>query len=83
MVARRVIEIEESEIDGETGRPVQRTRLVSPVLNGDMDKNGGFWASFTSVGWISRGRDPHDPHRHHGDRYSKHVFGEWDEWFRM
>lgn len=83
MVARRVIEIEESEVDRETGRPVHRTRLVSPVFEFDVDENGGFWAHFTSVAWILRGRDPRDPRRRRGDRDPKHPFAEWDEWFVM
>ncbi|KAF2123380.1 hypothetical protein P153DRAFT_435973 [Dothidotthia symphoricarpi CBS 119687] len=83
VVARRVIEVEESEVDENTGRPVQESRLVCPVFEFDMDKNGGFWGSFTSVAWILRGRDPLDPLRRVGDRNSMHVWGEWDEWFVM
>jgi hypothetical protein len=79
MAARRVIDIEESQIDEETGLPVKEARLICPVFNGEMDRSGGFWASFTSVAWVMRGRDPQDPHRRHGDREPKHPFAEWEE----
>ena len=38
-----MIEIEESELDPETGRPSQKTRLWSSVIGGDMDENGFTW----------------------------------------
>lgn len=77
------MEIEESALDAETGRPVQSARLVSPAFDGTVDENGAFWASFTSVAWILRGRDPLDPLRRCGDRVSQHPFGEWEERFVM
>ena len=80
MVARRVIEIEESEVDRETGRPVQRTRLASALIDGNIDENGGFWVSFTTASWISRGRVPRKSSRRRGDRNPE---SEWDEWFVM
>lgn len=46
VVTRRVIEIEEEELDPRTGWPVERTRLWSSVIDANMDCNGGFWAYF-------------------------------------
>ncbi|KAF1845010.1 uncharacterized protein K460DRAFT_394764 [Cucurbitaria berberidis CBS 394.84] len=83
LVARRVIAIEESEMDGETGRPVPATRLANAVIHGDMDKNGGFWVSFTTASWIVGGRVPQDPSRHRGESDPLREDSEWDEWFVM
>ncbi|KAF2026855.1 hypothetical protein EK21DRAFT_73176, partial [Setomelanomma holmii] len=46
VVTKRVIEIEEEEVDPITGWPVERTRLWSSVIDANMDRNGGFWAYF-------------------------------------
>jgi hypothetical protein len=46
MVGRRVIEIEEKEVDEETGLPLLRSRLVHATV-GDMDEHGGSWVEFT------------------------------------
>ncbi|KAH3912925.1 hypothetical protein HBH56_109360 [Parastagonospora nodorum] len=46
LVAKRVIEMEEVEVD-ERGWPVERTRLWNVGVNADMDRKGGFWAYFT------------------------------------
>lgn len=73
------MEIEESEIDEETGFPANGARLVCPVFNGELDSGGGVWASFTSVAWVIRGRDPQDPRRRRGDRDPKHPWAEWEE----
>ncbi|KAF2464470.1 uncharacterized protein BDR25DRAFT_242370 [Lindgomyces ingoldianus] len=83
VVARRVIEIEEREVDQETGRPVQRTRLASANIHGDMDENGGFWVSFTSASWMLKGRVPRDPSRRRGHGSPMWPDSEWDEWFVM
>jgi hypothetical protein len=45
MVARRVIEIEEIEMDQETGWPTQGARLATANIQ-DMEENGGFWVKF-------------------------------------
>jgi hypothetical protein len=49
LVTKRLIEMEEKEIDPVTGWPVARTRLWSIGINANMDQKGGFWASFTTV----------------------------------
>lgn len=52
LVTKRVIELEESELDPETGWPVERTRLYSSVIDANMDANGGFWAYFVPSEWV-------------------------------
>ena len=52
LVTRRVIEMEESELDSSTGWPVERTRLYSSVIDANMDANGGFWVYFLPAEWV-------------------------------
>jgi hypothetical protein len=52
VVARRVIELEEKEVDPTTGWPVEHTRMWSCVISADMDQKGGFWAYFVPIGWL-------------------------------
>jgi hypothetical protein len=52
LVARRVIEMEEKEVDATTGWPVEHTRMWSCVISADMDQKGGFWAYFVPIGWL-------------------------------
>ncbi|KAF2128923.1 hypothetical protein P153DRAFT_28521 [Dothidotthia symphoricarpi CBS 119687] len=54
VVSRRLIEMEESQVDSVTGWPVQETRLWGCVINADMDRNGGFWTSFLPARWVGR-----------------------------
>lgn len=49
IVVKRLIEIEEEELDPTTGWPVGRTRLWSSVIDANMDQRGGFWAYFMRV----------------------------------
>jgi hypothetical protein len=70
IVAKRVIELEESEVDPITGWPVERARIWSTMIRGDMDGNGRFPVYF-AVGHWGEGRGippippggllPHDP----------------------
>lgn len=83
MVGKRVIEIEERELDPETGMPIPENRLLIAIISGQMDENGGFWATYASVGWVMRGCDPQDPKRHRGDRVPVRSDSEWDEWLVM
>ena len=55
IAARRVIEIEESIVNPETGWPVEKTRLWHAVVDGTMDTNGGFWIMFSNAKWIAGG----------------------------
>lgn len=52
LVTKRVIEMEESELDPETGWPVERTRLYSSVIDANMDVNGHFWVYFVPSEWV-------------------------------
>ncbi|KAJ4342532.1 hypothetical protein N0V95_006933 [Ascochyta clinopodiicola] len=52
LVTRRVVELEEAELDPETGWPVERTRIYSSVTDGNMDVNGGFWVYFIPSAWV-------------------------------
>ncbi|KAJ4323672.1 hypothetical protein N0V94_001731 [Neodidymelliopsis sp. IMI 364377] len=54
LVLKRVIEYEESELDPETGWPVERTRLASCVIDANMDVNGGFWIYLTPSEWVGQ-----------------------------
>ncbi|KAJ4982528.1 C6 zinc finger domain protein [Stagonosporopsis vannaccii] len=52
LVTKRVIEMEESELDPDTGWPAERTRLYSSVIDANMDANGHFWVYFVPSGWV-------------------------------
>lgn len=52
LVSNRVIELEESELNPETGWPGERTRLYSSVIDANMDANGGFWVYFLPSQWF-------------------------------
>jgi hypothetical protein len=79
VVAKRVIEFEERELDPVTGWPVESARIWSTMINGEMDGNGRFPVDF-AIGHWGEGRGtpplppggilPHDP--------SGRI---WREWF--
>jgi hypothetical protein len=52
LVANRVIELEERELNPETGWPPERTRLYSSVVDANMDAQGGFWVMFEPSEWV-------------------------------
>lgn len=54
-VAKRAIEIEESHVDPETGFPRAEARLWAAVIDGNMDRNGGFWVTFALADWVRKG----------------------------
>lgn len=61
-VARRIVEIEEGEVDPVTGWPVERTRIWSTIVNGEMDGNGRFPVYFARGLWgEGRGVPPLPP----------------------
>jgi hypothetical protein len=49
IVTRRLIELEEEEVDPLTGWPVEEKRLWSSVIDANMDQKGGFWAYFMRI----------------------------------
>jgi hypothetical protein len=55
LVSKRVIEIEETEVDSKTGWPIERTRLWAAIFSGDVDRHGKFWATFSSADWVRKG----------------------------
>lgn len=72
LVSERAIEIEESEVDPVTGWPVEKTRLWSVVVNGDMDGEGRFSVRFSAGSWFQ------------GQVYGRNGEGRmWEEWFVM
>jgi hypothetical protein len=79
MVARRVIELEEREMDPLTGWPVERTRIWSTMIRGDMDGNGKFQVYFAIGHWgEGRGIGPLPP----GMKLPHDERGRvWLEWF--
>ncbi|KAJ4362442.1 hypothetical protein N0V83_010535 [Neocucurbitaria cava] len=52
VVTNRLIEMEESEVDPETGWPVERTRMWSSGIDANMDRDGGFWVSYLPAQWL-------------------------------
>ena len=52
VVSKRVVELEEADVDPGTGWPVEETRLWNCVVKAGMDHNGGFWVEFTPARWI-------------------------------
>jgi hypothetical protein len=51
VVAKRVLELEESEVDPATGWPVERARIWSTIIRGDVDSNGRFDVVFVVGQW--------------------------------
>lgn len=59
VVAKRIVEIEEGELDPITSWPVERTRIWSTIINGNMDGNGRFSVYFAVGNWgEGRGTPP-------------------------
>lgn len=52
LVANRVIELEERELDPETGWPPERARFYSCIVDANMDAQGGFWVYFEPSEWV-------------------------------
>jgi hypothetical protein len=75
-VANRVIEIEEKEVDPDTGWPVENARLWCAVIDGDMDQNGGFWVIFALANWVQAGSQ-----LERGDKERRRLDAQWEEWF--
>ena len=77
-VVKRIIELEEAEIDPLTGWPVERTRIWSTIVRGDIDSNGGFMAYFAIGQWgEGRGVPPMPPDMEvKGSPHAK-MWGEW------
>jgi hypothetical protein len=79
IVAKRVIELEESELDPVTGWPVERTRIWSTMIRGDMDGNGRFPVYFAVGHWgEGRGIPPLPPKGLIPDDPQRRI---WLEWF--
>jgi hypothetical protein len=83
MVARRVIEIEEQEVDPETGWPLPKSRLASAVIIGDVDENGGFWVGFTHADILLTGKIAREPRGRWVGVSPLAPLSEWYEWFQM
>lgn len=78
-VMKRLVEIEEEQVDPMTGWPVERTRIWINVINGDMDEHGRFSAIFARGFWgdgkgLPKIEDGVVLSRDNGDRL-------WKEWF--
>jgi hypothetical protein len=72
LVARRCIEIEEQNVNSETGWPVESSRLWAAVIDGDMDEKGGFWVAFAYADWAKTYVMNFDRRRR--------LDAQWDEW---
>jgi hypothetical protein len=79
VVARRVIEYEEMEVDPFTGWPVERQRIWSTMIRGEMGGNGRFPVDFVIGHWgEGRGTPPLPP----GGMLPHDPNGRiWREWF--
>ncbi|KAL5386721.1 hypothetical protein PMIN06_011795 [Paraphaeosphaeria minitans] len=76
MVSRRLIEIEEREVDPITGWPTENARVLSTIVRGDMDGNGRFAVYFAMDIWgEGRGEAPLPPIGERGRM--------WKEWFQL
>jgi hypothetical protein len=81
IVARRLIELEEREVDPVTGWPMERTRIWSTMIRGDMDGSGRFQVYFAIGHWgEGRGIGPLPP----GMKLPHDERGRvWLEWFAL
>jgi hypothetical protein len=52
LVSKRIIEIEESEVDDTTGWPVEKIRLWRTTIDADMDSNGAFRIFLVPASWV-------------------------------
>ncbi|KAI4954040.1 hypothetical protein J4E91_001749 [Alternaria rosae] len=52
VVSKRAIEMEEAEVNPDTGWPVEETRLWNCIIKAGMDRSGGFEATFLPATWI-------------------------------
>jgi hypothetical protein len=79
VVAKRVIELEERELDPVTGWPVESARIWSTMIHGEMDGNGRFPVYFAIGHWgEGRGTPPMPP----GGVFPHDPRGRiWKEWF--
>ncbi|KAL5375883.1 hypothetical protein DPSP01_010879 [Paraphaeosphaeria sporulosa] len=76
MVSRRLIEIEEREVDPITGWPTENARVLSTIVRGNMDGNGRFAVYFAMDIWgEGRGEAPLPPIGERGRM--------WKEWFQL
>ncbi|KAF2714061.1 hypothetical protein K504DRAFT_479595 [Pleomassaria siparia CBS 279.74] len=82
LVAKRVIEIEESELDPKTGWPTQATRLINAGIE-DMQPDGGFWVRFIPAACYVNGKFMLNYHRRRGHRVLEVPDSDWEEWFEM
>jgi hypothetical protein len=54
LVAKRVIELEESEVDGTTGWPMERTRLWRTTVSADVGRDGAFRIFLVPASWVGK-----------------------------
>jgi hypothetical protein len=52
VVLERAIELEERQVGVVTGWPAEELRIWQYVIQADIDRNGGFWASFLPARWV-------------------------------
>ena len=79
LVAKRILEIEESELDPVTGWPTERVRIWSSQIHGDVDADGKFQVWFARGHWgEGRGTPPLPPHWVL-ERFPETLM--WREWF--
>lgn len=79
LVAKRIVEFEESEVDPVTGWPTEKARIWVTVTHGDMDEMGRFSATFSVGIW---GKGATMPILAPGVTLTKGVRDRlWREWF--
>ncbi|KAF2640268.1 hypothetical protein P280DRAFT_452890 [Massarina eburnea CBS 473.64] len=89
LVSRRVIDIEEEEVDPVTGWPVEDTRLWCAVLDGSIESTGGFWVNFARATWVVEGARRHEEalggkeEEEEYPGFRKRGDNQWQEWFQL
>jgi len=79
VVAKRIIELEESELDPITGWPSERARIWSAQIHGDVDRDGKFQVWFAKGHWGEGRGSPPLPPQWVLDKFPRTEI--WREWF--
>lgn len=81
LVAKRIIELEESELDPLTGWPTERARIWSAQIHGDVDVDGRFQVWFAKGHWGEGRGSPPLPAPWVLKKFPRTEI--WREWFML
>lgn len=79
VVAKRIIELEESDLDPVTGWPSEQARIWSAQIHGDVDGEGRFQVWFAKGHWGEGRGNPPLPPQWVLDKFPRTEI--WREWF--